>query len=89
MPQLPYSPKLAPADCFSFKKLKTPMKRKRFATIEEMKEMSKQIKACVRCVSRIGGDHEKIDTGADGNTKKRFAAMFRGLEKPLAYMYYI
>lgn len=42
MPQPPYSPDLAPADFFLFPKLKTPMKGKRFATIEEIKEKSKQ-----------------------------------------------
>ena len=41
MPQPPYSPDLAPADFFLFPKLKTPMKGKRFATIEEIKEKSK------------------------------------------------
>ena len=42
MPQPPYSPDLAPADFFLFPKLKTPMKGKRFAAIEEIKEKSKQ-----------------------------------------------
>ena len=42
MPQPPYSPDLATADFFLFLKLKTPKKRKRFATIEEIKEKSKQ-----------------------------------------------
>ena len=42
MPQLPYSPDLALADFFLFPKLKTPMKGKRFSTIEEIKEKSKQ-----------------------------------------------
>ena len=35
MPKLPYSPDLAPSDFFPFSKLKTPMKGKHFATIEE------------------------------------------------------
>ncbi|KAA1414165.1 hypothetical protein F0U44_22385, partial [Nocardioides humilatus] len=43
MPQPPYSPHLAPADFFLFPKLKTPMKGKRFATIEAIKEKSKQV----------------------------------------------
>ena len=42
MSQPPYSPDLAPANFFLFPKLKTPMKGKRFATIEELKEKSKQ-----------------------------------------------
>ena len=42
MPQPPYSPDLAPVDIFLFPKLKTSMKGKRFATIEEIKEKSKQ-----------------------------------------------
>ena len=41
MPQPLYSPYLDPADVFLFPKLKTPMKGKRFATIEEIKEKSK------------------------------------------------
>ena len=41
MPQ-PYSLFLAPADFFLFPKLKTPMKGKRFAMIEEIKEKLKQ-----------------------------------------------
>ena len=42
MPQLSYSPHLAPVDFFLFPKLKTSMKGQRFATIEEIKEKSKQ-----------------------------------------------
>lgn len=42
MPQPPNSPDLASADFFLFPKLKTPMKGKRFDTIEEIKEKSKQ-----------------------------------------------
>ena len=42
MHQLPYSPDLAHAGFILFSKLKTPMKGKRLATIEEMKENSKQ-----------------------------------------------
>ena len=42
MPQLPYAPDLAPADFFLFPKLKTQMKGKHFAMIEEIKEKSKQ-----------------------------------------------
>ena len=41
-PQPPYSTDLAPANFFLFPKLKTPMKGKSFATIEEIKEKSKQ-----------------------------------------------
>ena len=37
-----YSPDLAPAGFFLFPKLKTPLKGKRFAMIEEIKEKSKQ-----------------------------------------------
>ena len=40
--QPPYSLDLGPADFFLFPKLKTLMKGKRFATIEEIKEKSKQ-----------------------------------------------
>ena len=40
--QPPYSPDQASADFFLFSKLKTPMKGKCFATIEEIKEKSKQ-----------------------------------------------
>ena len=39
MPQPPYSPVLAPGDFFVFPKLKTPMKGKRFATIEKIKKI--------------------------------------------------
>ena len=42
VPQPPYSLDMAPADFFLFSKLKTPMKGKSFATIEEIKEKSKQ-----------------------------------------------
>ena len=42
MPQPLYSPVLASADFFLFPKLKTPMKVKRFATIEEIKVKSQQ-----------------------------------------------
>ena len=42
MPQTPYSPDLPPAELFLFPKLKTPDKGKRFATIEKIKEKSKQ-----------------------------------------------
>ena len=42
MAQPPYSPDLAPADFFLFPKLKTSIKEKRFATIEEIKEKTKQ-----------------------------------------------
>ena len=38
MPQPPYSPDLAPADFLLFAKLKTPIKGKRFATIEEIEK---------------------------------------------------
>ena len=41
MSQSPNSPDLAPADFFLFKQFKTPMKGKRFATVEEIKEKSK------------------------------------------------
>ena len=41
-PQLPYSPDLAPASIFFLSKLKTPMKGKSFARIEEIKEKSNQ-----------------------------------------------
>ena len=55
MPQPLYLPDLAPPDCFLFPKQKTPMKEKRFATIEEIKEKSKQeLLARFRRVSRIG-----------------------------------
>ena len=42
MPQLSYSPDLASANFFLFPNLKTSMKGKRFPTIEEIKEKSKQ-----------------------------------------------
>ena len=42
MPQPLYPPDLASADAFLYPKLKTPMKGKGFATIEEIKEKSKQ-----------------------------------------------
>ena len=42
MPQPPYSQDLTPADFFFFPKLKTPLKGKRFSTIEEIKEKSIQ-----------------------------------------------
>ena len=58
MPQSMYSPDLAPADFFLFPKLKTSMKEKCFARIEEIKE--NRDKSCwryqkvFRSVSRIG-----------------------------------
>jgi len=42
VPQPPYSPDLAPADFFLFKKLKSTLKGRRFQTIEEIKENSLQ-----------------------------------------------
>ena len=42
IPQPPYSQDLAPADFFLFRKLKTPIKGKRFGTIEDTKQKSKQ-----------------------------------------------
>ena len=42
MPQPQYSSDLASADFFLFLKRKTPVKGKRFAMIEEIKEKSKQ-----------------------------------------------
>ena len=42
MPQPPCTPDLAHVDLFLFIKLKTPMKGKHFATIEEIQEKSKQ-----------------------------------------------
>ena len=41
IPQPLYSPDLAPTDFYLFAKLETPMKGKRFTTIEEVKEKSK------------------------------------------------
>ena len=40
MPQAPYSPDLVPANFFLFPKLKTLMKGKYFAMIEEIEEKS-------------------------------------------------
>ena len=49
-PQPPYSPDLAPSDFFLFPKLKTQIKEKRFATIEKIKEKSKQeLLAILKC----------------------------------------
>ena len=42
MPQSPYAPDLATTDFFLFPKLKTSRNGKLFATIEEIKEKSKQ-----------------------------------------------
>ena len=42
MPKPPYAPDLAPTDFFLFPKPKTPLKGKRFATMEEIKGKSKQ-----------------------------------------------
>ncbi|UYV72453.1 hypothetical protein LAZ67_9003204, partial [Cordylochernes scorpioides] len=38
----PYSPELAPCDFFLFPKLKRPMKRRRYATLDEIKTASKE-----------------------------------------------
>ena len=62
MPQPPYSPDLATADFFLFLKLKTPMKGKRFATIEEIKKNRNRScwryqKTLFRSVSRIAKTH--------------------------------
>ena len=55
MPHLPYLPDLFPSDLFLFPKLKTTMKGKRFATIEEIKEKCWRFqKARFKSVSRIG-----------------------------------
>ena len=56
MTQPPYD--LAPGDCFLFPKLKTPMKGKRFVTIEEIKEKSKQER-----VSKVFQGLEKRNAG--------------------------
>ena len=56
MPQQPYSPDLALAEFFLFPKLKTPMKGKRFVTIEEIKDKSccwRYQKVPFRSVARI------------------------------------
>ncbi|UYV69087.1 hypothetical protein LAZ67_6002340 [Cordylochernes scorpioides] len=42
MPQPPYSPDLAPCDFFLFPKLKRPMKRQCYATLDEIKTASKE-----------------------------------------------
>ncbi|UYV80237.1 hypothetical protein LAZ67_18002121 [Cordylochernes scorpioides] len=42
IPQLPYSPDLAPCDLFLFPKLKRPMKGRRYATLDEIKTASKE-----------------------------------------------
>ena len=42
MSQTAHSPDLSNADFYPFPKLKTPLKETRFATIEEIKEKSKQ-----------------------------------------------
>ncbi|UYV60846.1 hypothetical protein LAZ67_1002586, partial [Cordylochernes scorpioides] len=42
MPQPPYSPDLPPCDFFLFSKLKRPMKRRRYATLDEIKMASKE-----------------------------------------------
>ena len=53
MPQPPYLLDLVPADFFLFSKLKTAMKVKWFATIEEIKEKSKQkLLAIPKCAFR-------------------------------------
>ncbi|UYV71503.1 hypothetical protein LAZ67_8003522 [Cordylochernes scorpioides] len=42
MPQLPFTPDLAPCDFFLFPKLKRPMKGRRYATLDEIKKASKE-----------------------------------------------
>ena len=42
MPEPTKLPELGSADCFLFPKLRIPMKDKRFAMIEDIKEKSKQ-----------------------------------------------
>ncbi|UYV71809.1 hypothetical protein LAZ67_9000495 [Cordylochernes scorpioides] len=42
MPQPPYSPELAPCDFLLFRKLKRPMKGRRYATLDEIKTASKE-----------------------------------------------
>jgi transposase len=42
LPQIPYSPDLAPADFFLFPKLKSTLKGRRCQTVEEIKENSLQ-----------------------------------------------
>ena len=57
MPQPLYSTDLVPADFFLFPKLKELMKGKRFPTIEEIKEKSKQKLLAIpksKSVTRIG-----------------------------------
>ena len=48
MLQPPYSSDLAPANFLRFPKLKTPMKGKRFTTIEEIKDKLKQKQLAIR-----------------------------------------
>ena len=75
-PQPSYLPDLAAVDFFPIPKLKTPMKGKRFATMEEIKEKSKQEllaipksafqgmeKTLIKCIISEGGYFlgDKID----------------------------
>ena len=55
MPQSTYSPDLVPADFFLLPKLKTPMKGRRFAAIEEMKDTKKRASKVFRGLEKNAG----------------------------------
>ena len=57
MTQPPYSQGLAPADFFLFSKLTTPIKEKRFATIEQIKD--KAVGGTIKRVSEVFQGLEK------------------------------
>ena len=61
MPKPPYSQGLSPTDFFLFPKLKIPMKGKRLAMIEEIKEKSKQelLEIPKRAFQKCFGDWKK------------------------------
>ena len=58
---MPQPPDFSPADFFLFPKLKTPMKVKRFATIQEVKEKSTEAVMTIQKSTCIISEWAKVD----------------------------
>jgi len=75
VPQLPYSPDLAPADFFLFPKLKSSLKVRRFQTVEEIEKIQYGIfmpsrKTRSRTRSRTVKNSGNGVSGVEGSTLK-------------------
>ena len=64
MPQPPYSVDLAYGDFFLFSKLKTPMKRKRFARIKEIQKKKNETGAVENTKKRISKVYRGLEKNA-------------------------